>query len=598
MAGVEIHTVYAGIAGSHIRGPDSDGVAAIAGARGHARRRRARAREARARSRCDADRKILHVLPREYIVDDQDGIRDPIGMSGVRLEARVNLVTAATHLRAERHPLRRALRPHVADVVLEPLASADAVLQRGREGDRRRAHRHRRRHHRPLVYADGGIAHTSVIPVGGNNITNDIAAGLRTPMAEAERLKRNYGCASAAWSPTTRRSRCRASAAAPPRALPRAACSRHHRAARRGDLQRGAPVHRGDRLLEHALAGVVLTGGAALLEGMAELRRGDPRHAGAARRPGRRRRHRPAWCRARSTRPASASCTTARQQLRTRAARVERAASDRARSERTGGSRHRTNGSGKCSDRCLSTRRRRSEGDARARDGKSGQRYGRQAMRFSIEFADRRGATGAIKVIGVGGCGGNAINTMIHFGLEGVEFIAANTDAQALGANLAPRRSSSARTLTRGLGAGADPESGRKAALEDVQAHRRGARRAPTWCSSPPAWAAAPAPARRRSSRSSRAIRARSRSASSPSRSASRAASAACRTRSRASRSSREHVDTLITIPNQKLLDARRRRHLVARGVPQGRRGAPPGRAGHQRPHHAHRHRSTSTSPT
>ena len=91
-------------------------------------------------------------------------------------------------------------------------------------------------------------------------------------------------------------------------------------------------------------------------------------------------------------------------------------------------------------------------------------------MSFSIEFADETRAYNArIKVIGVGGSGGNAINTMIHFGLEGVEFISVNTDAQALNSNAAAEKISIGCNVTRGLGAGADPERGRKAALEDVQ---------------------------------------------------------------------------------------------------------------------------------
>jgi cell division protein FtsZ len=72
-----------------------------------------------------------------------------------------------------------------------------------------------------------------------------------------------------------------------------------------------------------------------------------------------------------------------------------------------------------------------------------------------------------IKVIGVGGAGGNAINTMIEQGLSGVEFIAANTDVQALQSNLAPVKIQLGRELTKGLGAGANPEVGRDAALED-----------------------------------------------------------------------------------------------------------------------------------
>jgi cell division protein FtsZ len=90
-------------------------------------------------------------------------------------------------------------------------------------------------------------------------------------------------------------------------------------------------------------------------------------------------------------------------------------------------------------------------------------------MSFSIDFADdHNGYDARIKVIGCGGSGGNAVNTMINFGLEGVEFIVVNTDAQALSSNAAPTKLPIGSSITRGLGAGADPEKGRKAALEDV----------------------------------------------------------------------------------------------------------------------------------
>ena len=114
-----------------------------------------------------------------------------------------------------------------------------------------------------------------------------------------------------------------------------------------------------------------------------------------------------------------------------------------------------------------------------------------------IEFDDMNHAK--ILVIGVGGGGGNAVNTMISGNLEGVEFVAANTDMQALEANMAPHKIQLGDALTKGLGAGANPEVGRRSAEESVQ-HIADCSRAPTWCSSPPAWAAAPAPARPRSS--------------------------------------------------------------------------------------------------
>jgi cell division protein FtsA len=194
MAGVEIHTVYVGVGGSHVRGQVSDGVAAVAG-REVTQADLERVLEGARAIPVDADRMILHALPREYLVDNQDGVRDPIGMSGVRLQVRVNLVTAATSCVQNAIRCVERAQLEVADVVLSSLASAEAVLSEdekeigggvidlgGGTTDL-------------LLYADGGIAHASTIPAGGNNVTNDVAAGLRTPVAEADRLKRNYGCA-------------------------------------------------------------------------------------------------------------------------------------------------------------------------------------------------------------------------------------------------------------------------------------------------------------------------------------------------------------------------------------------------------------------
>ena len=270
MAGVEIRTIYAGIGGSHVRSSSSDGVAAIAGGevtQGDVERVLEGARAIPV----DADRQILHVLPREYMVDSQDGIRDPIGMAGVRLGVKVNLVTAATS--CVQNVIRCAERCGltVADVVLQPLASGEAVLSEdekeigvavidigGGTTD-------------VLLYVDGGIAHASVIPVGGNNVTGDLAAGLRTPMAEADRLKRLSGCALGRMVADDEDIEVPGVGGHAPRKTARRVLSDiiEPRAEEIFAVVRKRIEDTG--LLEQLRAGVVLTGGAVLLQGMPEL---------------------------------------------------------------------------------------------------------------------------------------------------------------------------------------------------------------------------------------------------------------------------------------------------------------------------------------
>jgi len=270
MAGVEIRTIYAGIGGSHVRSSASDGVAAIAG--GEVTRNDVeRVLEGARAIPVDADRQILHVLPREYMVDSQDGIRDPIGMAGVRLGVKVNLVTAATT--CVQNAIRCAERCGltVADVVLQPLASAEAVLSEdekeigvavvdigGGTTD-------------ILLFVDGGIAHTSVIPVGGNNITSDIAAGLRTPMAEADRLKRLSGCALGRMVADDEEIEVPGVGGHAPRKTARRVLSDiiEPRVEEIFAVVRKRIEDTG--LLEQMSAGVVLTGGAVLLQGMSEF---------------------------------------------------------------------------------------------------------------------------------------------------------------------------------------------------------------------------------------------------------------------------------------------------------------------------------------
>jgi len=197
MAGVEISSVYVGIAGAHIKGLNSHGVVAVKGKEVRELDVQEVIKHARAVA-IPLDREIIHVLPQEYIVDGQDGIREPIGMSGVRLEAKVHLVTAAVTSAQNIVKCCNRCDLHVADIVLEPLASSHAVLDEeekelgvalidigGGTTD-------------IAVFYEGAIVHTTVLAVGGHQLTNDIAVGLRTPRGDAERLKHRHGCAMSA----------------------------------------------------------------------------------------------------------------------------------------------------------------------------------------------------------------------------------------------------------------------------------------------------------------------------------------------------------------------------------------------------------------
>jgi cell division protein FtsA len=194
MAGVEIRSVFAGIAGSHVRSLNSHGIVAIKDkevAGGDV----ARVMDAAQAVPIPADQKILHVLPQEFIIDGQEGIREPIGMSGVRLEARVHIVTGAESAAQNIVKCVQRCGLEVEDIVLEQLASSYAVLADDEKelgvclidiggGTTDIA-----------VFVGGAIRHTAVIPIAGDMVTNDIAQSLRTPTHHAEELKVKYACA-------------------------------------------------------------------------------------------------------------------------------------------------------------------------------------------------------------------------------------------------------------------------------------------------------------------------------------------------------------------------------------------------------------------
>jgi cell division protein FtsA len=199
MAGMPVRGVHAGIAGDHIRSINSRGVIAVSRKDNEIGPADVdRVVEAAKAIAIPMDREIIHVIPQEFIVDDQDGIKDPIGMSGVRLEAEVHIITGAvTSAKNICRAIQRA-GLKVYDLVLEPLASSHAVLEPDERdlgvvlldiggGTTDLA-----------VFFEGSIRHTAIVPFGGANVTNDIAIGLRTPIEKAEAIKIQHGNALAA----------------------------------------------------------------------------------------------------------------------------------------------------------------------------------------------------------------------------------------------------------------------------------------------------------------------------------------------------------------------------------------------------------------
>ncbi len=192
MAGCEISSVYAGIAGGHITGHNSRGIIAIKGTEITEHDVERVVDQARAVA-IPMDREVIHVLPQEFIVDDQAGIQNPIGMAGIRLEAKIHIVTGA--VTSAHNIVKCANRTglDVCDIVLESLASGEAVLTEEEKelgaalldmggGTTDLA-----------IFSGKNIKHTFVLSLGGNNLTNDIAIGLRAPIAEAEKIKKKYG---------------------------------------------------------------------------------------------------------------------------------------------------------------------------------------------------------------------------------------------------------------------------------------------------------------------------------------------------------------------------------------------------------------------
>ena len=270
MAGCEINTVFTGIAGSHVRSLNSHGIVAI-------REKEVspsdvdRVIDAARAVAIPADQRILHVLPQEFVIDTQEGIREPVGMSGVRLEAKVHLVTGAVSAAQNIVKCVQRCGLDVQDIVLEQLASSYSVLtddekelgiclvdMGGGTTD-------------IAVFCGGAIQHTAVIPIAGDQVTNDIAVSLRTPTQYAEEIKIKYACALSQLANPDETIEVPSVGDRPPRRLARQTLAevvepRYEElfALVRDELRRSG-------FEELIAAGVVLTGGSSKMEGAVEL---------------------------------------------------------------------------------------------------------------------------------------------------------------------------------------------------------------------------------------------------------------------------------------------------------------------------------------
>jgi len=270
MAGCQIYSVFAGIAGAHINSFNSNGVVAVRDGEVDESDVERVIESAKAVA-IPNDQTILHVLPQEFIIDGQDGIRHPIGMNGIRMEANLHMVTASVSSQKNIEKCIRRCGLEVDDIILEQLASCESVLTNDEKelgvclvdiggGTTDIA-----------VYSEGAVRHTAVIPVAGDQITNDIAIALRTPTAAAEELKKRYACALRQLAAVEESIEVQSVGDRPPRKLSKQTLAEVVEP-RVEELFELIKVDLRRNGFEHLIrSGVVLTGGSSKMEGMVEL---------------------------------------------------------------------------------------------------------------------------------------------------------------------------------------------------------------------------------------------------------------------------------------------------------------------------------------
>ncbi len=270
-AGVAVERAMVGVAGAHVRGVNSRGGINLGRSR-EITRDDIRSAVERARSiTLPADREILHLLPQEFILDEQGSIRDPAGMLGAKLEVQVHVVTAASTATQNIITALNRAGIHVDDTIFEPLAAADCCLK----GDERELGvclcDVGAGSTDILVFHEGAVVHSGVVPIGGDHFTSDVAVGLRTPLSDAEKIKKLFGCAVVTKVPEQNEIEVPAVGDRPSRLMQQRFLAEiiEPRARELFEMLRDNLRHAG--VLELCVAGTVLTGGGARLNGILEI---------------------------------------------------------------------------------------------------------------------------------------------------------------------------------------------------------------------------------------------------------------------------------------------------------------------------------------
>ncbi len=272
MAGVKVGPLYTGIAGDHIRGLNSRGVVAVSHPdRGITGEDVRRVFDAARAVTIPKDKEIIHLLPQGFIVDDQPGIKEPIGISGVRLEVEVHIVTGAVTAAQNVYKSVSQAGRRIKELVLQPLASSYAVCSPdevelgvavvdigGGTTD-------------IALFFEGALRYTAVVSLGGRNVTNDIAIGLSTPLDQAEQIKKDHGCALLSMVDEKEKIQVPMVGGRPPREVPRGFLASIIQPRMEEIFSFALREIRRSDYAELLPAGIILTGGGAMLEGSAQL---------------------------------------------------------------------------------------------------------------------------------------------------------------------------------------------------------------------------------------------------------------------------------------------------------------------------------------